>query len=207
MNKKTLEQISQSMNSKTNTSKNYTYIEELEQYFCDSRGTYAEKMAAFTKFVPRQRLTDFLSLYEIFKKVLLIQGSVIDCGVYLGRTLMTYAQLSSILEPMNYQRQIIGFDSFEGFLDMDEEDSQGTHDQKKVGGYKAENYDDLMKCIQLFDKNRFLSHISKMKLVKGDVHETIPRYLKENPHTIVSLLSLDLSLYAPTKVALKKLFA
>ncbi|MBN2121149.1 MAG: class I SAM-dependent methyltransferase [Candidatus Omnitrophica bacterium] len=191
------------MNLKTNTRRNFSYIQELEDYFNLSPGSYAEKMAAFAKFVPRQRLTDFLSLYEIFKKVLSVQGSVIDCGVYRARTLMTYAQLSAILEPMNYQRQIIGFDTFKGFLKIDKEDSKSTHQERKVGGYKAECYDDLLRCIELFDKNRFLSHIPKVILVKGDIEKTAPKYLKDNPHTIVSLLSLDLSLYAPTKAALR----
>jgi hypothetical protein len=203
MNKKNSEKISKSMSSKTNTSQDFRYIEEMQKYFEQSPGTYSEKMTAFMKYAPRQRLTYFLSLYEIFKKVLNVQGSVVDCGVYMGRNLMTFAQLSAILEPMNYQRQIIGFDTFRGFLKLDKEDEKGTHDQKKVGGYEADCYDDLLRCIELFDKNRFLNHIPKVILIKGDIEKTAPQYLENNPHTVVSLLSLDLSLYAPTKAALK----
>ncbi|MSS70325.1 MAG: class I SAM-dependent methyltransferase [Candidatus Latescibacteria bacterium] len=203
MKRKKPEEISGSLSSRTNTKENFNYLEEMQRYFEESIGTHAEKMAAFVKFVPRQRLTDFLSLYEIFRNVLNVQGSVVDCGVYLGRTLMTYAQLSAILEPMNYQRKIIGFETFKGFLRLDKEDDKGTHDQKKTGGFRAESYDDLVRCIRLFDSNRFLNHIPKVVLVKGDIEKTAPQYLEGNPHTVVSLLSLDLSLYAPTKAALK----
>ena len=175
----------------------------MQAYFEDSIGTQAEKMAAFAKYVPRQRLTDFLSIYEIFKRVLNVQGSVIDCGVYMGRSLMTYAQLSAILEPMNYQRQIVGFDTFEGFLQIDEQDEKGTHDQKRVGGFGVDAYEDLVRGIKLFDANRFLGHIPKVVLVRGDVEKTACAFLEENPYLVVSLLSLDLSLYAPTKAALK----
>ena len=203
MERKKIKSISKSMNLKTKTQKDIEYIEELQNYFEKSKDSFADKMAAFPKFVPRQRLTNFLSLYEIFKKVLNVQGSIVDCGVYKGRALMTYAQLSAILEPMNYQRQIIGFDTFHGFLKLEQEDMKGTHDQRKIGGYKGDSYDDLIRCIQLFDKNRFLNQIPKVILVEGDIEKTIPKYLDENPHTAVSLLSLDLSLYAPTKAALK----
>lgn len=35
-----------------------------------------------------------------------------------------------------------------------------------------------------------------------NVKKTIPKYIKDNPHLIVSLLYLDLDLYEPTKIAL-----
>jgi hypothetical protein len=50
--------------------------------------------------------------------------------------------------------------------------------------------------------NRFNSHLEKIEIVKGDAVRTIPKYLKENKHTLVSLLYLDFDLYEPTKIAL-----
>jgi len=72
----------------------------------------------------------------------------------------------------------------------------------KKGGYRVDSFNDLKKCIELFDSNRFINQIPKIELVKGDVKKTIPKYLKDNPHLIVSLLYLDLDLYEPTKIAL-----
>jgi hypothetical protein len=40
-------------------------------------------------------------------------------------------------------------------------------------------------------------------LVRGDVVETVPRYLEERPHTVVSLLYIDMNVFEPTKVALE----
>jgi len=57
--------------------------------------------------------------------------------------------------------------------------------------------------IELFDINRFISHIPKVLLVKGDVSKTIPEFLTANPQQVVSLLHLDFDLYEPTKVALQ----
>ena len=48
-----------------------------------------------------------------------------------------------------------------------------------------------------------MPHIPKIELVKGDVRKTIPKYIKDNPHLIVSLLYLDLDLYEPTRAALR----
>lgn len=60
----------------------------------------------------------------------------------------------------------------------------------------------LLECIEEFDKNRFLNQFDKIRLVKGDANETIPIYLENNQHLIVSLLFLDFDIYRPTKTAL-----
>jgi Macrocin-O-methyltransferase (TylF) len=44
---------------------------------------------------------------------------------------------------------------------------------------------------------------TNVKLIKGDVNETVPIFLEENKHVIVSLLYLDLDIYEPTKTSLK----
>jgi hypothetical protein len=40
-------------------------------------------------------------------------------------------------------------------------------------------------------------------LFKGDVVATIPPFLEQHPHLVVSLLFLDMDLYEPTKAALQ----
>ena len=63
----------------------------------------------FAKFTSRQTLTRFLAHNEIFTKVLPVHGSIIDCGVYMGQSLMTWAQLSSVYEPIGgVTREIFG---------------------------------------------------------------------------------------------------
>ena len=84
-------------------------------------------------------------------------------------------------------------------------DRTGTAFQGKNGGLAIDTYDDLLKSITLYNKNRFLNHIEKVKLVKGDVAESLPKFLKANPHLVVSLLYLDFDIYEPTVVALKHL--
>lgn len=190
------------------TEKELSYAAEMESYFQRAQGSITDKLDNFTKFVSRQTLSVFLFKWEVFKQVLEVQGSVIECGVRFGGGLFAFAQFSAILEPVNYQRKIIGFDTFEGFPEITAEDlaTYGVSEHAHVGGFKISGIrTDLAEAIRLFDMNRFLSHIPKIELVVGDVNETLPRYLEACPHTIVSLLYLDFDLYKPTKTALELL--
>jgi len=179
------------------------YREEMEEFFNNSQGTSVWKLQEFAKFAPRQALARFLIRAEMFKKVLDIQGSIVECGVFGGGGLMTWAQLSAIYEPLNYQRQIIGFDTFEGFPVLSPEDEGADLDCKKIGGLAMDSYAEIKESVRLYDMNRFLNHIPKVQLVKGDILKTVPMYLKKNSHTIISLLYLDVDVYKPTKTALR----
>ncbi len=116
---------------------------------------------------------------------------------------MTFAKLSTIFEPVNTQRKIIGFDTFSGFAKLSAEDKKGTSEFLCEGGLAVDSYNDLLRCVELYDNNRFLPHIPKVELVKGDAVETIPLYVSENQQLVVSMLYLDMDVYAPTKTAIE----
>ncbi|MGK2739255.1 TylF/MycF/NovP-related O-methyltransferase [Tepidicaulis sp. LMO-SS28] len=179
--------------------------EKLETYFEQSIGSTFEKLEDFPKYARRESLARFLYKAEVFQKVLDVQGSVVELGVLWGGGLMTFAKLSAIYEPLNYQRKIIGFDTFEGFTGISEKDAGGTSPHLKEGGLAIDSQADIERAIELYDENRFLNHLPKVELVKGDATKTIPRYLEENSHLVVSLLHLDVDVYEPTKSALEHL--
>jgi hypothetical protein len=171
--------------------------------FDDSPCQTATKLANFSKYVRRQNLARFLVQYELFKKQLHVKGNVVECGVHHGGGVMAWAKISSILEPYNYRRTIVGFDTFEGFPSVSDVDVQGR--DVKAGMF-AENYDvyeELTSAIREHDDNRFLNHIPKVELVKGDACQMIPAYLDKQKHFLVSLLYLDFDIYEPTAVALE----
>ena len=112
---------------------------------------------------------------------------------------MLYAQLSSIYEPYAFNREIIGFDTFEGIVEVDKKDKGNA----QIGDFSDADIDLLKECVVLYDLNRPLSHISKVQLIKGDATQTIPEFFKENTYVVVALLYLDFDLYAPTKTALE----
>jgi hypothetical protein len=176
---------------------------KMENYFVNSKDSVFDKLSNFPKYVLRQDISRFLAKYEIYKKILDVDGSIIECGIKYGGGLMTFAHLSSIFEPVNYTRKIIGFDTFAGFPNLSKEDKGSKSKFAKKGGFKADSYNDLKKSISLFDSNRFLGEIPKVEMVKGDATQTIPKYIKENQHLVVGLLYLDFDIYEPTKVALE----
>jgi len=165
--------------------------------------SWEQKMENFPKYVRRQNLTRFLALYEIFKRVLNVKGSIVECGVNHGFGVMTWAKLSAILEPVNLTRRIYGFDTFAGFPKVSDEDKSARSAHVKVGDLFADSQDEIMELAAIHDSTRFIGHVPKVHLIKGDATETIPEFLKENSHVVVSLLFMDFDLYEPTKVALE----
>jgi hypothetical protein len=160
-------------------------------------------MENFPKYVRRQNLTRFLSLYEIFKLALPVKGSVIECGVHNGFGVMTWAKLSAILEPVNLTRRIYGFDSFEGFPSVSPKDRSDSSQHVRAGDLFADSHDEILELAAINDSTRFLGHVPKVKLIKGDATRTIPEFVRDAPHVLVSLLFLDFDLYEPTRVALE----
>jgi len=191
------------LNMPLRTEKELNYVLELAEVLRESSLSDVEKLMHFPLFSPRQAIAAFLLKYEIFNRILHIQGSIIECGVAYGSGLMSFALFSAIFEPVNHTRRIIGFDTFEGFLSLSDKDKQGQDPNAKIGGMRVDSYAEINKCISIFDQNRFIGHINKVELVKGDLTKTAPEYLKNNPHLVVALLYLDLDLYEPTKVAIE----
>jgi hypothetical protein len=189
--------------STTRSEKEQSYAVRMEQCIANSPFSNLERLQNFALYTPRQDLTNFLVRYEIFKRVLEIQGSIIECGVLRGGGLMAWAQFSAIFEPTNHQRRIVGFDTFSGFPTLSKQDRSSESDHARPGGLAVDSYDHIKQCVELYDTNRFVGHVPKVELVRGDAANTIPQYLQENPQLIVSLLYLDFDIYEPTLAALK----
>lgn len=187
----------------TRSEKEKSYAAQMEDCIANSPYSNLDRLRNFSLYAPRQDVTNFLVRYEIFKRQLEIQGSIIECGVLHGGGLMGWAQFSAIFEPTNHQRRIVGFDTFSGFPKLSKQDRSSESSEARTGGLAIDSYDHLEQCVKLFDMNRFIGHIPKVELVRGDATKTIPMYLKENPQLIVSLLYLDFDIYEPTVAALK----
>jgi hypothetical protein len=164
-----------------------------------------QRFLNFSKYVRRHELARFIVQYELFRKIADVKGSIVECGVYQGAGVMTWAKLSETLEPYNFLRKIYGFDTFEGFPAVSDADMGSDPDVAKVGHLKPgyDVYAELGQCIDALEETRLLKHQEKVILIKGDAMQTIPAFLKENQQVLVSLLYLDFDLYEPTLLALK----
>ena len=179
-------------------------FERLNDFFLSDEGSIINKIDAFPKYASRQALAKFLTKYEIFQKILHVNGSIVEAGVLHGGGTLAWAKLSSILEPTNHTRKIIGFDTFAGFPSINDKDKKGTDGSLlKIGELKGSAQKSVTEAVSIYDENRPLNHIPKVELVEGDIVNTAPAYIKENPHLVISMLYLDVDLYQPTKVMLE----
>jgi hypothetical protein len=198
--KKTAEEESKAHVFRTEAERNVG--KEIAEIFDRSPDSIEAKLETFPRYVRRQHLKRFLSMYELFKHVLPVKGSVVECGVFRGFGLMSWAKLSTILEPENLTRRIYGFDTFEGFPDIAAKD-KSKFTKSGVGDLASSSYEELEQLIEQYDRDRFLGHIAKVELVRGDIAKTAPVFVKENPHLVVSLLFIDCDLYEPTRAAIE----
>lgn len=179
----------------------------MSQAFETSPLSTKEKLDGFEKYVRRQQLSRFLVRYELFKLNQDIKGSIVECGVYQGAGVLAWAKLSAMLEPYAFDRRVFGFDTFSGFPDVDDKDTNSAvaNDRAKVSGLDTGEkvYQDILSCIDEHNDNRFLNQFDKAELIKGDATKTIPQFIEDNPHLIISLLFMDFDIYEPTKVALE----
>ena len=178
---------------------------KIEEIFLKCADSVETKLDNFTKYVRRQKVTRLLVQYEIFKQISEVKGSIIECGVYHVFGLMAWAQLSAILEPVNLTRRIYGFDTFEGFPSTHEKDRSQLA-EIEAGALHSDPHDELIEITRIYDSNRFLGHIPKIELIKGDAVRTIPEFIGNHKHLVVSLLFLDFDLYEPTKAAIENFF-
>ena len=174
-----------------------------ERLIAESGLSHTEKFQNFPVFTSRQKITRLLARYELFKMIQDIPGHIFECGVLFGGGLFSFAHFSAIFEPVNCQRRVVGFDTFEGLPQLHEKDKSRTSSSKlQAGAMSIDSYDYLIRAARIFDMNRALPHLPKIELVRGDVRQTMPRYLEENTHVLVALLYLDMDIYLSTKAAL-----
>ena len=189
---------------KNQSSNDINQFQKINDFFENDEGSFVNKIDAFPKYATRQSIAKFLTKYDLFRKIIHVNGSIIEAGVLYGGGTLAWAKLSSILEPTNHTRKVIGFDTFDGFPSVDAKDIKGSDGSLiKVGELKGSTYESVNEAIQIYDENRPLNHIQKVELVKGDILKTAPEYLEENPHLVVAMLYLDVDLYEPTKVMLE----
>lgn len=193
-----------SRDQKSQSANDLSQFEAIENLFNNDANALIEKLEAFPKYASRQAIAKFLTKYEIFKRILNVNGSIVECGVLHGAGLLAWAKLSSIFEPANHVRKIIGFDTFEGFPSVAKADTDtGTFNELKEGGLTGSTHELIAEAVKVYDLNRPINHIPKVELIKGDLCVTARKYVEDNPHLVVSLLYLDLDLYEPTKAAIE----
>jgi len=159
-------------------------------------------------YINSPSLSRMFFMNDIYEKILDVHGVVMEFGVRWGHNLALFSNFRSIYEPYNFNRKIIGFDTFEGFPSVNEKDQNqnsandflaSTGDFNVTSNYECY----LDEILRYHEQENPLPHIKKYQIIKGDAVVELEKWLFENPETIIALAYFDLDLYEPTKGCLE----
>ena len=143
------------------------------------------------------RIGKMIAHYELFKLSSKIPGCIIECGVFKGASLIRFATFLKLLKS---NKKIIAFDTFGKHTTTK---ISSDHKRRKIllsHGKEAISEKQLMNILKRkgLEKN--------IQLIKGDITETVPNYLKLNPKLKISLLNLDVDFYEPSMSILENFY-
>lgn len=152
-------------------------------------------------YLTRQTFSRLLFLAELYQQIIPVHGVAMEFGVRWGQNLALLHALRGMYEPFNYNRKIIGFDTFAGFPSVAPEDGSLVKPSDYGVGENYQAY--LEQILALHEADSPVAHKRKFELVAGDAMQTVPAYLARHPETIVAFAYFDFDLYAPTKACLE----
>ena len=167
-----------------------------------------EAVKLFMVLGRRQWLKRFLAHAELFRQTIDVPGDIAEVGVFRGAGLFTWANLLEAYSIGDRTKVVVGFDNWSGFSELAPEDGPEVEDlQKKAGGFSPGAYlDELESAIQIFDADRFVPWKPRIQLVRGEIEQTVPQFVRDNPGVRFSLIHMDCDLYRPTKAAITALW-
>ena len=153
----------------------------------------------FNLQMSEERLAKLLIHYEAFKLIKNLRGSIVECGVFKGTSFVRFAALRNLFKKKN--SKIVGFDHFSS-------------------KYPTTNYSNEMKIRNTFIKSAGSSSISaeqltkilkkkkisNFELIKGNVLDTIPKYVGKNRNLKICLLNVDIDFVESTHCVLENLY-
>lgn len=155
----------------------------------------------FYWFADRRRFGKFCAHYELYKKILEIPGDILELGVYKAASLVRLAVFRDLLET-SHSRKIVGFDAFG---DFPTDGLSLPTDRSFVPEFESEGGAGLdVREVEAIFRDKDCD--DNVLLIKGNVRETLPAFLEEQPQTRIALLHLDMDVYEPTHMAIELLW-
>lgn len=166
------------------------------QYFYDS----------FNRFIfsfDNKVLAKLISKIDFLRMTAEVPGDVVELGVFKGSGVAAWLKLNGISSSNN--KKVYGFDLFSDVeLLRSIKNSQQRDMMESLFKDRDLNHDDqfyayLMQQLSSTGYDNF-------KLIKGDIFDTIPKFLHENPGFRASVINCDLDIDEPTFFCLKNLW-
>jgi hypothetical protein len=162
----------------------------------------ATLLTNFGLFARSSALAKIFFLYEAYSEVVTLPGDIFVLGTWLGQDLVVFESMRAMLEPYNAARALVGFDTFDGYESIAQNDAR-SDTVKDDGCAVPENYKAYLEALLSYHRSEnTMGHALRHNLVQGDACETVAEYLSQHPETIIALAYFDMALYEPTKAAL-----
>lgn len=158
-------------------------------------------------FLRGSLLARIFAIRELYEKIVTKPGVIIDLGTWRGQTAVLCENLRAILEPLHFNRRIVCFDTFEGYVGFSDQDR--ATDLHKDGTYRVgTGYSEyLADLLILHEQNNAMGHNhGKHKVIKGDCRVTLPQYLSDYSNELIAMAFFDLNSYEPTEVCFERIF-
>ena len=169
---------------------------------CDQ---FEKQIISFVSPYTQTRPQSVLALISSVKYIVRnnIPGSIVECGVWKGGSMMAVAK---ILLYLNTERELYLFDTFTGMTKPDEIDVTFSGNLRAIDEYKNNSQWFGMQFVPLEDVKNAMQiteyNMKKIHFVKGDVKNTLPEYAPAS----ISLLRLDTDFYESTYNEISCLF-
>jgi|TARA_B110000259_G_C14030145_1_gene406327 hypothetical protein len=159
---------------------------------------------SFNNFIfsdDRKLLHKLIYRHKFFMMTNDLPGDIVECGVFKGSGIFTWAKLIELYSPFEIKK-VIGFDFFDqGFVEsLSEKDREGMEQvfsRCEASQEEISNKHISDKLLKIGIKPE------KFELVKGDISITSKEYSIKNPGFRISILYMDLDIEEPTLEALE----
>jgi len=122
-----------------------------------------------------------------------------EFGVYKGSSFMRLLAFRDLLEK-GANRKLVGFDAFGRFP----KNLQLESDLKFVQRFENEGGDGMTKSE--LEGHLVNKKASNFELIEGDIMQTLPTYIDDNPELKLSLIHIDVDVYELSKLILELLW-
>jgi hypothetical protein len=147
------------------------------------------------------RISKMIAHYELYKMVINLPGSIVECGVFKGASLTRFAMFRELFESP-YSKKVIGFDTFHEFPETEFQDDKNVRESLiNTAGGESISIEQLTDVLQRKDI------FKNIELIEGDITSTVPEYIFSHPELKVSLLNLDVDIYEPSVTILEHLYS
>lgn len=165
--------------------------------------TFKEQLESFEQYGTEREWQQIMMYSHVMNLSRDIPGDIVEFGVASGSSLKALIRMNNILNKSRHhdisKKTVYGFDAFEGLPDLDKDIDLAKTGGKEFGEMRKGGFESQSTLPALL---QFIEDHYNCEIVKGWYDQSIPEFLKKNPHFSCSLIHIDCDIYSSTKTVL-----